>query len=117
MDNSRVLLRIVRERWEIIALVVILCLSVPAIAWLPEKMVQRVYHGDHSRESGNEYAKLVDDYRKTLVQIIGGAFLLYTLYFTQRRTQAAEQTLRTTQKSLEITRDTGHGSVHEGYRV
>ena len=66
-------------------------------------MVQRVYHGDHSRESGNEYAKLVDDYRKTLVQIIGGAFLLYTLYLTQRRTKAAEETLRTTQKSLEFT--------------
>ena len=47
--------------------------------------------------NSNEYAKRVDDYRKTLVQILGGAFLLYTLYLTLRRTKAAEETLLLTQ--------------------
>lgn len=77
-----------------------------AVVWLPERMVQQVYHGNREKSvaSGNNYAKLVDDYRKTLIQIIGGAFLLYTLYLTQRRTKAAEETLRTTQESLEVTR-------------
>ncbi|HEX4772228.1 MAG TPA: pentapeptide repeat-containing protein [Bryobacteraceae bacterium] len=103
-DDAGRLWHRVKTRWELVALLGILVVGIPAITWLPEKMVQRVYRGDRSRESGNEYAKLVDDYRKTLVQIIGGAFLLYTLYLTQRRTKAAEETLRTTHRSLELTR-------------
>jgi hypothetical protein len=101
-------LGIVKQRWEAIALVVILLLAVPAIVWLPEQLVNQVYHGDRKRsiESGNNYAKLVDDYRKTLVQIIGGAFLLYGLYLTQRRTKATEKTLRVSQRTLEVTRET-----------
>src|SRR5450631_3385505 len=92
------------RRWELIVLALILLAL--SVVWLPEAMVNRSYHGDRSRSiaSGNNYAKLVDDYRKTLVQIIGGAFLLYTLYLTQRRTKATEETLRTTQASLELTR-------------
>jgi hypothetical protein len=97
-----------RQRWEVVALIVILCLSIPVVIWVPEAMVNRVYHGDRERSitSGNNYAKLVDDYRKTLVQIIGGAFLLYTLYLTQRRTKATEETLRVSQKTLKVTRET-----------
>jgi hypothetical protein len=102
------LLGIVKQRWEAIALVVILLLAVPAIVWLPERSVNQVYHGDRKRsiESGNNYAKLVDDYRKTVTQIIGGAFLLYGLYLTQRRTKATEETLRVSQRTLEVTRET-----------
>jgi hypothetical protein len=94
------------RRWEpIILALILLALSV---VWLPEAMVNRSYRGDQQRSiaSGNNYAKLVDDYRKTLVQIIGGAFLLYGLYLTHRRTKATEETLRTTQESLKVTRET-----------
>jgi hypothetical protein len=102
------LLGIVKQRWEAIALVVILLLAMPTIVWLPEKLVNQVYHGDRKRsiESGNNYAKLVDDCRKTTVQIIGGALLLYGLYLTQRRTKATEETLRVSQRTLEVTRET-----------
>jgi hypothetical protein len=94
------------RRWEPIVLALILLAL--SVVWLPEAMVNRSYRGDQQRSiaSGNNYAKLVDDYRKTLVQIIGGAFLLYGLYLTHRRTKATEDTLRTTQESLKVTRET-----------
>lgn len=92
-----------RKRGEIISLVLILLLAI-AVWPVPQWMVRHEYWKWSTDPNG--YAKLVDDYRKTFVQIIGGAFLLYTLYLTQRRTKATEETLRLTQKTLEITRET-----------
>jgi hypothetical protein len=72
-----------RQRWNFIAIALVLLIY--TVTWLPERMVQQVYHDDRERSitSANNYAKLVGDYRKAIVQIIGGAFLLYTLYLTQ----------------------------------
>jgi uncharacterized protein YjbI with pentapeptide repeats len=102
------LLQALKHKWKTTTTVAGLLLAVSVIVWLPEAMVNKSYHGDqkHSIESGNNYAKLVDDYRKTVVQIIGGAFLLYTLYLTLRRTKATEETLRVSQRTLEVTRET-----------
>jgi hypothetical protein len=46
-----------------------------------------------------EAAKLVDEYRKTLVQLLGGAALLLGLYFTWRNIKATE-------RNILLTRDT-----------
>ena len=58
-----------------------------SLLWLPEWMVNQ-YHGKPL--SRLEYTKVVDEYRKTLAQIIGGCALLVGLYFTWRTTRAAE---------------------------
>ena len=58
-----------------------------ALLWLPEWMVNQ-YHGKPLSRS--EYTNAVDEYRKTLAQIIGGCALLIGLYFTWRTTKAAE---------------------------
>jgi hypothetical protein len=84
------------RRWEPIVLCVLVLLAL-AVWPVPQWMVRHEYWQWSAHP--NEYAKLVDDYRRTLVQIIGGAFLLYGLYLTQRRTKATEET-------LEVTRET-----------
>ena len=92
-----------RKRWEIISLASIALLAI-AVWPVPQWMVRHEYWDWAS--NSNEYAKRVDDYRKTLVQILGGAFLLYTLYLTLRRTKAAEEALLLTQRTLDVTRET-----------
>jgi hypothetical protein len=68
----------------VLAVSVILLLT---LLWLPEWMVNR-YNGKSLSRS--EYTNAVDEYRKTLAQIIGGCALLVGLYFTWRTTKAAE---------------------------
>jgi hypothetical protein len=80
----------------VFALLLLLAIAI-AIWPIPEWMVQKMYWVWRSHPE--QYAKLVDDYRKTLVQMIGGAFLLYTLYLTMRRTKAAEETLDVTRQT------------------
>ena len=93
----------IQKRWEVLALALLVLLAI--VVWpVPEWLVQHMYW--EWRKHPENYAKLVDDYRKTLVQIIGGAFLLYTLYLTQRRTKATEETLRVSQETLKVTRET-----------
>ncbi len=65
-----------------------------AIWTLPPWMVRHEYW-EWTKHS-DEYATLIDNYRKTIVQALGGLFLLYTLYLTLRRTKATEETLRVT---------------------
>ena len=89
--------------WDILALAFLLLFGV--LVWpFPEWIVKHVYW-QWTTDALN-YARLVDEYRKTFVQIVGGAFLLYTLYLTHRRTKAAEETLRISQHTLEVTRET-----------
>ncbi len=57
------------------------------LLWLPEWMVNR-YNGKPL--SRFEYTNAVDEYRKTLAQIMGGCALLVGLYFTWRTTRTAE---------------------------
>jgi hypothetical protein len=58
-----------------------------ALLWMPEWMVNQ-YRGNAL--SRIEYTNAVDEYRKTLAQIVGGCALLIGLYFTWRTTRAAE---------------------------
>lgn len=58
-----------------------------ALLWGPEWMVNQYSGGTLSRL---EYTKAVDDYRKTLAQILGGLALLTGLYFTWRTTKSTE---------------------------
>jgi hypothetical protein len=58
-----------------------------ALLWLPEWMVDQ-YKGKPLSRLENTNA--VDEYRKTLAQIMGGCALLVGLYFTWRTTKAAE---------------------------
>ena len=58
-----------------------------ALLWWPEWLVNQYSGKPLSRL---EYTNAVDEYRKTLAQIIGGFALLVGLYFTWRTTKAAE---------------------------
>jgi hypothetical protein len=57
------------------------------ILWVPEKMVAWV-----GANHDPQYATIVDKYRSTLAQSIGGLLVLVGLYFTARNVFAAEQT-------------------------
>jgi Pentapeptide repeats (8 copies) len=57
------------------------------LLWLPEWMVNQ-YNGQPF--SRIEYTNAVNEYRKTLSQIMGGCALLVGLYFTWRTTRTAE---------------------------
>ena len=57
------------------------------LLWTPEWMVNQYAGGTLSRL---DYTKAVDDYRKTLAQIIGGFALLIGLCFTWRTTRSTE---------------------------
>jgi len=77
-------LKIVRNIIFVALVVVALWL---ALLWIPEWMVNQYAGGTLSRL---DYTKAVDDYRKTLAQIIGGFALLIGLYFTWRTTKSSE---------------------------
>jgi uncharacterized protein YjbI with pentapeptide repeats len=55
------------------------------LVWLPEKLVRL------ESTQGTDHATLVDKYRSTLAQAIGGLLLLLGLYFTARNVLDAEQ--------------------------
>ncbi len=69
------------------AVLVISCILALSLLWLPEWMVNRYSGKPLSRY---EYTNAVDEYRKTLAQIMGGGALLVGLYFTWRTTRTAE---------------------------
>jgi hypothetical protein len=71
----------------IIVVAVVLAALWLVLLWVPEWMVNQYGGGTLSRL---DYTKSVDDYRKTLAQILGGFALLVGLYFTWRTTKAAE---------------------------
>jgi hypothetical protein len=65
----------------------VLVILIFALLWLPEWMVNQYQGKPLSRL---EYTNAVDEYRKTLAQIIGGFAILVGLYFTWRTTKTAE---------------------------
>jgi hypothetical protein len=68
----------------VVAVAIVLLLT---LLWAPEWMVNQ-YKGKPLTRI--EYTNAVDEYRKTLAQILGGLALLVGLYFTWRTTKAAE---------------------------
>ena len=89
MLNSRCLaLKNFFSGWlEKLVVLVVLIFSVGVLLWLPPQQVEQV-QGDY------ELAKLEDEYRRTLAQILGGLALLYGLYLTQRRIVATEENVK-----------------------
>ena len=49
------------------------------------------WQAEHVKEDPYQLAKLTDEYRRTLAQILGGLGLLYGLYLGWRRVRAAEE--------------------------
>jgi hypothetical protein len=62
-------------------------ISLPILLWLPEWMVNQYRGGALTRD---QYTKAVDDYRKTVAQIVAGVGGLYGLHLVWRRTRVAE---------------------------
>ncbi len=78
------------------------------LLWAPERMVQWVVSAPQTASEHltlNEYGKLVDDYRKTLAQILIGLGALGTLYFSRQRSAIERETLRVSKLTLENTQD------------
>jgi hypothetical protein len=73
----------------VVGLAALIIFLVYLIFWFPEWMVNR-YGASGETLSRIDYTKLVDDYRKTVAQIIAGSALLAGLYFTWRTTRSAE---------------------------
>lgn len=69
--------RSVRRQWETWVFVAALLVSVPALIWVPRWLVNAEY-GPEQATKANEYATLVDNYRKTFVQVVGGLLVFGT---------------------------------------
>jgi uncharacterized protein YjbI with pentapeptide repeats len=82
----------IRKNWKWLAGLVAIIVTLWLCLQCPEWMVNQEYRGDHSRSSSNEYAKLVDDYRKTLIQAIGGLLFFATAYAGFRQLTVARET-------------------------
>ena len=79
-------------------LLIILAASVLAVVlWKVPELQLRQFEDLEVKDR----ASLVDQYRKTLAQILGGFALLFGLYLTWRRIAAAEKTAEATLKSAE----------------
>ena len=65
------------------------------------------WQAEHVKEYPYELAKLTDEYRRTLVQGLGGFFLLVGLYWTSRRVLAAEDNVRVAQDNVRVAEE-GH---------
>jgi len=65
-----------------------------AVLWfVPESQVEHL-----AQVKEEDIPKLINEYRRTLAQIIGGFFLLFGLYLTWRRIAATEESVRVAQE-------------------
>ena len=71
----------------------------------PEKMVQWEISGPQKTDDRlrpEQYARLIDDNRKTLAQVLFGLGALGTIFFSWRRMLVEQETLRVTQENLRV---------------
>jgi ribosomal protein L29 len=80
-------------------------IGIPTVLWLPHWMVNQSGHWSHEKLTRQEYAMEVNEYRKTIAQILAGAGGLYALYLVFKRTHAAIETLETTKATLETAKE------------
>jgi hypothetical protein len=72
------LLRAAKLKWKWIALgAIVMLAAIYVFLWLPEWMVHQTFHGPSTTPKDD--AELVDSYRKTIVQAIGGLLVFGTL--------------------------------------
>jgi hypothetical protein len=57
----------------------------------PDLLLEGVVRGHHDTITTKEYASLLDDYRKTIAQLIGGIGLVFTLFFSWKTYRLAER--------------------------
>ena len=90
-------------RKELIGLGVVLGgLGIVLILWLVPQS-----QAEHVKEDPYQLAKLTDEYRRTLAQILGGVGLLYGLYLAQRRIVATEENVSVALKTVRVAEE-GH---------
>ena len=93
-----------RRSWSVLGLVV-LGVGVVLLLWKgPDLLVSGAVKNHHDQISSKDYATLLDDYRKTLAQIIGGIGLVFTLFFTYKtyRLAAREKITDRFAKAIEL---------------
>lgn len=69
------------------------------LLWAPARMVNEAVPGKRDELTPEQYAKLLDDYRKTLAQALIGMGAVGTLYFSWKRSGIEQQTLEATRDS------------------
>jgi hypothetical protein len=78
------------QLWSILGVVALAVIVL--LLWKgPDALVESVVQGHQDQVTTKEYASLLDDYRKTLAQIIGGIGLGFTLFFTWKTYRLAER--------------------------
>jgi hypothetical protein len=71
-----------RRFWSVLGLVV-LGIVIILLLWKgPDLLLNGAVRNHHDQISSKDYATLLDDYRKTLAQVVGGIGLVFTLVFT-----------------------------------
>jgi hypothetical protein len=82
-----------RRSTTLAALYAVLGVSVLIAAlllWVPEWMVNQHFRGA-PRITALEYARVIDDYRRTFAQVLGGLAVVVGLYLTWRTVRTAEE--------------------------
>jgi hypothetical protein len=71
---------------------VLLGVAIILILWRgPDLLLAGTVRGHNDKISTKEYADLLDNYRKTLAQIVGGIGLVFTLFFTWKTYRLSER--------------------------
>ena len=89
-----------RLRRELTLVLAVLVCSFAAL-WLPEELARFMY----PRDDNDGHNKLVDDYRKTMVELLGGVLVVYALSLGRTHNRTAEKMLTVRQQALHLTRE------------
>ncbi|MFC2085765.1 pentapeptide repeat-containing protein [Bacteroidota bacterium] len=87
-------LRLLQENRRQVLLALILVVTIITLGVLPDWQASDYLKSDGSLKDGVsavEFARQVDEFRRTLAQIIGGLVILLGVYLTWRRTRAIEE--------------------------
>ena len=79
-------------------------LMIAAVVFIPEYQINRI---DQDAMTALERARQVNEFRKTILQVVGGIVIAIGLYFTWRRIRSMEETTRIANMNARIT-EQGH---------
>jgi hypothetical protein len=77
--------------WRTIAFAVVGLVIIYLLWKGPDRFLEGVVNGHGDQLTFKEYAGLLDDYRKTIVQILGGIGLAFTLWFSWKTYRLSER--------------------------
>jgi uncharacterized protein YjbI with pentapeptide repeats len=89
-----------RLQRELALIVTVLVCGFTAL-WLPGEVAHIIYPGDDN----DRHSKIADDYRKTLVELLGGVLAVYALSLGRTHNKVSEEMLVVRQKALGLTRE------------